>query len=186
MNSHFRPLSAPKEPQSNRAAYSTLAGLLFRRFDRAKQPDRLPRLAVSRFTELRRETVLRAIDQTELAFGDEALTDGERVIWNTGLVLSIFTDSLPDAFRCGAKVRSWPAAQRGFVAMGLPDAAEHVAVLVKELAYRAETLRRSQNDEDASLLRLAELKLLFWKVSAERDLLIMLDALIELVYPWPD
>lgn len=160
--------------------------MLMTGLNRASQPNCMPRLPVSRFAAHRREDVLGAIDRTALTFGDAALTDGERIVWNTGLVLAIFTDGLPDVFRRGARAQSWSAARRGFIAMGLPDAADDVAMLVKELAYRTEQPRRSRDDEDASLLRLAGLKLRFRENLAGRDPLLMLDALIERIYPWPD
>ena len=174
------------EVQPNRRIYSKLTALRSGRLDRAEQPDRLPRVPASRFAEQRREAVLGAIDQTQRAFGDAALTDGEHILWNTGLLLSTFTGHLPDIFDRSAKVRSWSAARRGFICMGLPCAAEHIVVLVKELAYRSERPGRNDDDEAASLLRLAELKRRFHENSAERDPLAMFDALIEQIYPWPD
>ena len=186
MNKHLRIAQLQNEPRRNRGIYAMLTGLLSGRLDRAKLPDRLPRLPVGRFTENRREAVLRAIHRTELAFGEAALTDGERIVWNAGLVLAIFTETMPNVFQPSAEVRSWPAARRGFVAMGLPDAAGHVAVLVKELAYRSERPRRSRDEEEASLLRLAGLKRRFREITAEHDALLMLDGLIERIYPWPD
>lgn len=163
-----------------------LIGLIMGRFDRSKQRPYPPRLPVSRYGPQRLEAVLRTIGQTQLIFGDDALTESERIIWNTALLLSIFTEILPDSFWRDAKVRSWPAARSGLIAMGLPDAAEHVASLVKELAYRAEQPRRSRDDDGASLERLAKLKLGFRKIETEHDLPTMLDEMAEQLYPWTD
>lgn len=186
MNKLLQIARLQNEPPPNRGIYSMLTGLVSSRLDRAKRPGRLPRFPVSRFAKKRREAVLGAIEKTELAFGDAALTDGERIVWNTGLVLAIFAETVPSIFRPGAKVRSWSSAHKGFAAMGLPDAAGHIAMLVNELAYRSERPRRRRDEEDASLLRLAGIKHRFREITAEHDPLLMLDGLIERIYPWPD
>jgi hypothetical protein len=145
-----------------------------------------PYMPVSRGHPRRFDKVIHAIGQTLDALGDQALTDGERIIWNTSLVLSFMTNERHGYSRPGAKVQHWSAARIGFCAMRLPDAAECVASLVKELAHRTELAPSDTYGQGASLLRLANLKQRFRRIEAENDLAARLDAMIDQTYPWAD
>jgi hypothetical protein len=129
---------------------------------------------------------MRAIGETLTAFGYDALTDSERVIWNTALALSFLTGYRKEAFNPDARVHHWSAARIGFESMKVPDAADCVASLVTELAFRAELPLRGRRGEADSLLRLADLQQRFRRIDAENDLPAKLDAMIERSYPWND
>jgi hypothetical protein len=153
----------------------------------AKRPSRPPLHGrVSRNHPHRSHEVICAIGQTFDAFGDEALTDGERIIWNMSLVLSSMIRDRPVNVSKKATVQHWSAVRRGFRAMGLPDAADWVVVLVKELAYRAALSPSDRQAEQASLLRLAALKQEFERIAIKDNIGGKFDALIDATYPWAD
>lgn len=163
-----------------------LIGLLLGKFNRSRYEAPLPLIPVSRRHPRRCDEILRAIGQTLAVHGDEALTDGERIIWNTALVLSFLIGDRKNSFGSDARVRHWSAARIGFDAMNLPEAADCVVSLVKELAHRAELRPSDRYGDAASLLRLADLKRRFRTIEAENDLPAMLDAMVDRTYPWPD
>lgn len=163
-----------------------LIGLLLRKWTRLTRKATLPRIPVSRSHPRRYDEVILAIGATQTAFGYDALTESERLIWNTALVLSFLTGDRKDFFKNDARVRQWSAAYNGFVAMNLPDAADCVATLVKELAFRTEISPRDRRGDTASLLRLADLNARIKKIEAENNLPGKLNALIEHSYPWTD
>lgn len=182
----FAIVSNRDDQRSSGGTRAMLIGLLVHGYDRSRIGIRPPRLRVSRYCPRRSEAVLDAIARTQSEFGDRALTDGERIIWNTALLLSVFTTSIPVSFARDARVRSWAAARNGLIAMGLRDAADCTPGLVKELAYRTEQPRRNRDAEAASLQRLARLKQGFCSIEIQDTIPAKLENLIEQIYPWAD
>lgn len=160
-----------------------LLGLLVRH--RVKPSARsLARLPVARTHPDAPDAVLCAIARTIAEHGRDALTDPEKLIWNTAVVISFMTGDRRIGVPCDASVFNWGAARAGFLEMGLPTLAEFVKSLVIELAYRADLDARDRRANSASLLRIAELKRKFQAMEAEVDFPRELRQMIYRVYEW--
>ena len=127
---------------------------------------------------------MRAIAQTILRHGRDALTDSEKLIWNTALVISVMTGDRRIAVPSDARVLSWGAARAGFNEMGFPALAEFVRRFVLELAYRADLDVRNGKANSASLLRIAALKHSFQASEVDIDFPGEIEQLICRVYEW--
>jgi hypothetical protein len=110
--------------------------------------------------------------------GENALTDPEKLIWNTAVVIAMMTGDGRIGVPSDARISSWGAARAGFRAMGLPALAEFARLFVLELAHRADLDAGDRAADSASLLRIAELKQSFDAVEAEVDFHHELQAMI--------
>lgn len=115
------------------------------------------------------KTVLNLIACRISADGVAGLTETEKLIWNTAVVIALMTGDSSIGVPSGAKISSWGAASAGFRAMGFPKLAECVRLFVLELAYRADLDERDKAADSASLVRVAELKHSFSATGAEVD-----------------
>lgn len=127
---------------------------------------------------------MRAIAQTIARHGRDALTDSEKLIWNTAVVISFMTGDRRIAVPSDARVLSWGAARAGFNEMGFPALAEFVRLFAIELAYRADLDVQNGTVNSASLLRIAALKHGFQASEAEIDFSWEIERLICRVYEW--
>lgn len=162
-----------------------LLGLLVRQLAKTSARDAGPRIPVARRHPDAPNAVLHAIAQTIASHGRDALTESEKLIWNTAVVVSFMTGDRSIGVPCDARILNWGAAQAGFREMGFPALAEFVNSLVLELVYRADLDVRDQRANSASLLRIAELKQNFQAIEAKIDLPGNLRMLIDRVYEWP-
>lgn len=155
--------------------------LASRRTGRKAEPP-CPVMPVHQQQPHRHDAMLRAIDRRIRDLGDRSLTNGERIIWSTALVIAILTGDRGAPFSAPAKLRHWSAARIGFTAMELPDAADCVVALVQELAYRAALAPNDRQAESRSLVRLAMLRRRFRTISAGTDMPARFNAMIERLY----
>ncbi len=116
------------------------------------------------------EDVLPLIARKIATGGAAALTLPESLLWNTAVVLSSMAIDRECQVPSEAKIFSWAAARAGFIEMGSPAAADIVSSLVAELAYRSEAEALDKAANDASLLRLADLKERFMAIDRAMDL----------------
>ncbi len=121
---------------------------------------------------------LRAIADRIAENGQNALTTGEKLVWNSAVVIAMMSGDSRIGVPPDATISCWGAASAGFRAMELPALAEFVRLLVLELAYRADLDAADRAADSASLLRIAELKRTFRAVEAEVDFRHELQALI--------
>ncbi|MGH6650921.1 MAG: hypothetical protein ACREB7_07275 [Sphingopyxis sp.] len=156
--------------------------LASRRTRRGAEPP-CPAMPVHQRQRHRHDAVLRAIDRRVRDLGDRSLTKGERIIWSTALAIAILTGDRDAPFSAPAKLPHWSAARIGFAAMELPDAADCVVALVKELAFRAALAPNDRQAESRSLVRLAMLRQRFRTISAGTDMPARFNAMIERLYP---
>lgn len=161
-----------------------LLGVLVGRCAKASAPHAAPRIRVARTRPDAADAALRAIACTIAGHGKDALTDPEKLIWNTAVVISFMTGDRSLAIPSDARMLSWGAARAGFNEMGFPPLAEFVQSLVVELAYRADLDVRDRSENSASLLRITELKRKFRAIEAEADLPRELTKLIHRIYEW--
>ncbi|MBB6426341.1 hypothetical protein [Sphingopyxis sp. JAI128] len=126
--------------------------------------------------------MLRSIADKISEHGDGALTDEERLIWNTALVISIMAGSDRMTMPPAAEILSWGSARAGFREMRLPVLAEIVRMIVLELVFRADRADGNGAADEASLLRLAELKRRFQEIDADIDLPLQLGRMIDRLY----
>lgn len=161
-----------------------LLGLVVRQFAKPSARDAGPRIPVARTHPEAPNAVLRAIAQTIARHGRDALTDPEKLIWNTAVVISYMTGDRRIAVPSDARVLSWGAARAGFNEMGLPTLAEFVKFFVLELAYRADLDVRGGTANSASLLRIDALKQRFQAIGAEIDFRGEVEKMICRVYGW--
>lgn len=161
-----------------------LLGLLVRKLAKASARDAGPRIPVARSHPEAPNAVLRAIAQTIATHGRDALTDSEKLIWNTALVISVMTGDRRIAVPSDARVLSWGAARAGFDEMGFPALAEFVRLFVLELAYRADLDIWNGKANSASLLRIAALKHGFQASESDINFPWEIEQLICRVYEW--
>lgn len=161
-----------------------LLGLLVRQLAKPSARDAGPRIPVARSHPDAPNAVLHAIAQTIASHGRDALTDSEKLIWNTAVVVSFMTGDRRIKVPSDARVLSWGAARAGFNEMGLPVLAEFVRLLVLELAYRADLNVQNGSANSASLLRIAALKHRFQAIEGDIDFPWEIEQLICRVYEW--
>ena len=157
-------------------------GLLARQWAKASAPRAAPRGPIARTSADTANVVLQATARKISEQGKDALSDAEKRIWNTAVVIFFMTGDSRIGVPADARVTSWGAAAAGFREMGYPNLAECVRSLVVELAYRADLQGRDQAANSASLLRIAELKRNFQAIEAEVDFSGELRDLIDRVY----
>lgn len=161
-----------------------LLGLVVRQLAKPQARNAGPRIPVARTHLGAPNAVLRAIAQTIASHGGDALTNPEKLIWNTAVVIAFMTGDRRIAVPPDARVLSWGAARAGFNEMDFPALAEFVKLFVVELAYRADLDVRDRAANSASLLRIAALKHRFQAIEAEIDFPGELTKLIHRVYEW--
>jgi len=161
-----------------------LLGLLVRQLAKPSARDAGPRIPVARTHPEAPNAVLRAIAETIAKHGRAALTDSEKLIWNTAVVVSFMTGDRRISVPSDARVSSWGAARAGFNEMGFPALAEFVRLFVLELAYRADLDVQNRRANSASLLRIAALKERFQASEGDIDFSREIDQLICRVYEW--
>lgn len=155
-----------------------LLGLFLRQFSPPRPRETGPRIRGSQLRPDLVQPTLSAIAQRISDQGENLLTDSEKLIWNTAVVIAFTTDDNRIGVPTDAKISSWGAARAGFRAMGLPEMAEFVRMLVIELAYRADLNIRDEAADSASLLRIADFKHSIRMIEAEFDFHYELNELI--------
>lgn len=161
-----------------------LLGLLVRQLAKPSTREAGPHIPVARTHPAAPNAVLRAIAQTIARHGRDALTDPEKLIWNTAVVISFMTGDRRIAVPCDASVLNWGAARAGFNEMGFPALAEVVKLFVLELAYRADLDVLDSAANSASLLRISALKQRFQAIQSEIDFPGEVEQMICRVYDW--
>lgn len=159
-----------------------LLSLLVNQLAKPSAPRAAPRGPITRTNADAVNVVLQATARKISEQGKDTLTDAEKRIWNTAVVIFFMTGDSKINVPPDARVTSWGAAAAGFREMGHPKLAECVRSMVVELAYRADLHGRDQTANSASLLRIAELKRNFQTIEAEVDLSGELGELIHRLY----
>lgn len=161
-----------------------MLGLLVRQLAKPSARDAGPRIPVARSHPDAPNVVLHAIAQTIARHGRDALTDSEKLIWNTAVVVSLMTGDRRIEVPSDARVLSWGAARAGFNEMGFPELAEFVRLFVLELAYRADLDVQNGTANSASLLRIAALKHGFQASESDINFPREIEQLICRIYEW--
>ncbi len=161
-----------------------LLGLLVRKLAKPLPRDAGPRIPVARTHPEAPNAALRAIAHTIARHGQDALTESEKLIWNTAVVISFMTGDRRITVPSDARVLSWGAARAGFNEMGFPALAEFVRLFVLELAYRADLDVQNRTANSASLLRIEALKESFRASEGDIDFSREIEQLICRIYEW--